>query len=277
MSIFVTTLCVYFVLGFLLLLFNPAKQVFKDVFFKFSMTNRLADAVSNKKLSVDTRILIFKIAIIAGFILLWPILYSGIIKEYKKSHGHIENISTEEGFGVKFSFMGGHGALSCRDCNFSQELTSFTHGYHQGDEGLHKCSTSGYQCQSCGMLTTRSEIQPFVKSEHTETLKGVPIEQRANVIDHMLFMVKMCKDNMKKTPKKRWLGTWEPTVIQYSKELENVSTEEINIIEEKQKAHNEACEAALVCECGGKLDREELLFCPDCKSKSLDYDMHYIT
>ena len=49
------------------------------------------------------------------------------------------------------------------------------------------------------------------------------------------------------------------------------------IIEEKQKAHNEACEAALVCECGGKLDREELLFCPKCKSKSLDYNMHYIT
>ena len=274
---FIIILSVYLILGFLLLLFNPAKQVIKDEFFKFSMTNSLAVVASHKKLSVKTRILIFKIAIITGFILLWPILYSGVIKQYKKSHEHVEDISTEEEFGAKFRFMGGRGALSCRDCSFSQELTSFTHGYHQGDEGLHKCSTSGFQCQSCGMLTTRSEIQPFVKSEHTETLKGVPIEQRANVIQHMLFMVKMCKDNMKKTPKKRWLGTWEPTVIQYSKELENVSTEEINIIEEKQKAHNEACEAALVCECGGKLDREELLFCPKCKSKSLDYDMHYIT
>ena len=181
-------------LGFLLLLFNPAKQVIKDEFFKFSMTNSLAVVASHKKLSVKTRILIFKIAIITGFILLWPILYPGIVKAYKTSYEPAEDISTAEGFGVKFMFMGGHGALSCGDCGFSQELTSSTHGYHRGDEGLHKCSTSGFQCQSCGKLTTK-----------------------------------------------------------------------------------EACEESLVCECGGKLDREELLFCPKCKSKSLDYNMHYIT
>ena len=191
---FIIILFVYLILGFLLLWFNPAKQVIKDEFFKFSMTNSLAAVASHKKLSVETRILIFKIAIITGFILLWPILYSGVIKQYKANHEHVEDISTAEGFGVKFMFMGGHGALSCGDCGFSQELTSSTHGYHRGDEGLHKCSTSGFQCQSCGKLTTK-----------------------------------------------------------------------------------EACEESLVCECGGKLDREELLFCPKCKSKSLDYNMHYIT
>jgi hypothetical protein len=33
----------------------------------------------------------------------------------------------------------------------------------------------------------------------------------------------------------------------------------------------------LVCECGGKLSRDEVLFCPKCKSKDTEYFMHYIT
>jgi hypothetical protein len=33
----------------------------------------------------------------------------------------------------------------------------------------------------------------------------------------------------------------------------------------------------LVCSCGGQLSREEALFCPQCKSKSIRYNMAYIT
>ena len=33
----------------------------------------------------------------------------------------------------------------------------------------------------------------------------------------------------------------------------------------------------LICECGGKLEREKVLFCPICKSKNLSYEMDFIT
>lgn len=34
---------------------------------------------------------------------------------------------------------------------------------------------------------------------------------------------------------------------------------------------------ALRCECGGQLEREEVLFCPKCRSTNLGYNMEYIT
>jgi hypothetical protein len=36
-------------------------------------------------------------------------------------------------------------------------------------------------------------------------------------------------------------------------------------------------ERSLVCDCGGPLDRDKLLFCPSCKSQNLGYFMRYIT
>ena len=30
------------------------------------------------------------------------------------------------------------------------------------------------------------------------------------------------------------------------------------------------------CECGGKLSRDEVLFCPKCRSTNLEYEMQYI-
>lgn len=36
-------------------------------------------------------------------------------------------------------------------------------------------------------------------------------------------------------------------------------------------------ERSLVCDCGGPLDRDKLLFCPSCKSKNLSYYLREIT
>ena len=34
---------------------------------------------------------------------------------------------------------------------------------------------------------------------------------------------------------------------------------------------------SLICECSGKFEREKVLFCPECQSKNLSYDMEFIT
>ena len=112
--------------------------------------------------------------------------------------------------GLKFQYMGGHGKLSCNECNFSESLTSFIHGIDS--------SRTGYQCQACGKFASRIRTQR---------------NRRSN-----------------------------------------------DKIQEAQEIRNEpgsAYEASLICECGGKLNREQILFCPDCKSKDMSYSMEYIT
>lgn len=41
--------------------------------------------------------------------------------------------------------------------------------------------------------------------------------------------------------------------------------------------HANEYEATLVCECGGKLDRDKILFCPSCNSENLIYQLEFIT
>ena len=36
-------------------------------------------------------------------------------------------------------------------------------------------------------------------------------------------------------------------------------------------------EHPLTCSCGGELNRDKPVFCPQCKSRSMDYKMNYIT
>jgi ribosomal protein S27E len=41
--------------------------------------------------------------------------------------------------------------------------------------------------------------------------------------------------------------------------------------------HTNEYAKSLVCDCGGPLDREKVVFCPNCRSKNLTYDLQVIT
>jgi hypothetical protein len=82
---------------------------------------------------------------------------------------------------------------------------------------------------------------------------------------------------MKEYKKKDWLPTWESTVAECKEELSKVPAEELTAIKKRREDFEAAYQATLICECGGHLDREIALFCPDCKSMNLSYDMMYIT
>ncbi len=49
----------------------------------------------------------------------------------------------------------------------------------------------------------------------------------------------------------------------------SINSEQLNKANELEKN--------LICECGGILDRGKIIFCPNCKSKNLIYQMQYIT
>ena len=154
--------------------------------------------------------------------------------------------------GLTFSYIGG-AYINCKDCNFSHGLTSFTHGYIQGekDEMFPSCS-SGYQCQSCKFTTAQKNL--FAKSEFTHTLAGVPDEERAHRIEHMQSMKKMCESFMKEKPKDQWLETWEPTVKEYTKELNTYPSR----IKCHLKENMQSYYFAIVVE----VKKGQVLFCP---------------
>ena len=185
-------LAIYVTFGLFLGTLGPAgRSIQREV--EKARGTEFTNAIMQREAPAEKKILFFKLVLILGFSLLWPFLLWGALKENGKYEIQ-PNALDAQSQGMKFQYMGGHGSISCNDCDFQQSQTSFIHGI--------STSRSGYQCQACGKLTSNTRTQNDTQ---------------------------------------------------------------------------EAKRAVLVCECGGKLERDQVLFCPDCKSTNLSYSMEYIT
>lgn len=262
----------YLLIGVLLTLIGPGKKSLTKAVDELKPTpfQRMRD---DYKEPTKTKIYLFKLILSLGVITFWPALLRGILKDNIPAETETKeeiNYDTDNEE-IGFLMMGGHGVITCRDCHYKKELTSFIHGRNQ--------STSGYQCQSCGKLTTKSRIEPFddIHINDNQSLLDFTPKQRARTIEHMLGMASMCEKYMRETPKKDWLQTWEPTAREYRKKLSEISAKEIEVIKKKRKDFKKKYLASLVCSCGGELSRDKTIICPKCKSKRLKYDMEYIT
>lgn len=155
--------------------------------------SELTNVLLEKKPPSEFKFFLFRVIATMAFILVWPIFTYSIIKE-RSRQVDIEKIPEKKSKGLWFSYIGGCGKIRCKDCDHSESITSFIHAINS--------SSTGFQCQSCGKLSS-------VRS-------GGP--GRAN---------------------------------EYERSLE--------------------------CECGGKLDRDKVIFCPSCQSQNLTYQMEFIT
>jgi hypothetical protein len=199
---------IYVILGLFLATLGPAgKSIRREV--EKTRGTEFTNAMMQREAPSEKKLFFFKLTLILGFSLLWPFLLWGALKENKNYEVQPDSDDFQNK-GLKFQYMGGHGKLSCNECNFSESLTSFIHGIDS--------SRTGYQCQACGKFSSRIRTQRHRRS----------------------------KDE-----------------IQEAQEIRNES--------------GSAYAASLICECGGKLNREQILFCPDCKSKDMSYSMEYIT
>ena len=264
------SLGIYLFIGILLVFFSPAgKRISDEV--DSARGTEFTNAMLGRKQPSDQKIILFRISLTLGFVLLWCIFIWSILKEHKATqirYGSEEFAKK----GMYFHLMGGYGTLSCNDCDFSQNITSFTHGSSN--------STSGFQCQACGKLTSRSRQEPFKNSHgsgHNLSLSELLPDQRPSRIEHLQTMLHLCERQMKEYKKKDWLPTWESTVANCKDELRKVPAEELAAIKKCREDFEAAYQATLTCECGGHLEREEALFCPNCKSTNLSYNMQFIT
>jgi len=152
-----------------------------------------SNAVMDREAPSKLKLLFFKIIITFGFVLLWPIFTYSLMRE-RNSIIADEKRLEEKYKKLWFHYMGGHGAIRCQDCDHSEEVTSFIHGVNS--------SIAGFQCQSCGKISSIEAGGPGRVNEYEESL---------------------------------------------------------------------------VCQCGGVLERDKAIFCPNCKSEKLSYQMQYIT
>lgn len=181
----------YLAIGVFLATVGPAGKVISNEVKRAS--NPLLYAANDQPPPSENKILLLRILLTLGMILLWSILIWGVIKE-RRLQVEIEKNRIEKSVGLWFQRMGGCGSIHCRDCQHSEKVTSFIHGIDS--------SHSGFQCQSCGKITSLT-------------------------------------------------GGGRGKANQYKE--------------------------SLICDCGGKFDREKMIFCPQCKSKKLSYHMEFIT
>jgi hypothetical protein len=267
-----TILLLYLVVGFLLTLIGPGKKSLSKAVDSLKPTPTQKMRPDYRE-PTKTQVYLFRLILSLGIIAFWPALLPGILKENTPPKSEIEDevVYESDDDEIGFLMMGGHGVITCKDCNYKKGLTSFTHG------GNH--STSGYQCQACGKLTTKSRTEPFdnIHINDNQSLLDFTPKQRARTIEHMIGMAAMCERYMSETPKKEWLQTWEPTATEYRKKLSQITAKEIEAIKKKRESFRMKYKASLACSCGGELSREKTIICPKCKSKRLKYDMEYIT
>jgi hypothetical protein len=192
-NVFEVLAIVYLIVGILLGTLGPAgKNIAKEV--DSARGSPLTNAFMERDPPSELKLFLFRMTITIGFVLLWPFFIYGILKEHNRELADHKNFEDERSKGLKFFYLGGHGNLICKDCEHNEEVTSFIHGINS--------STSGFQCQGCGKISSIKGGGPGKANDYEQSLE---------------------------------------------------------------------------CECGGALEREKVIFCPNCKSKNLSYEMQYIT
>ena len=197
-----------------------------------------------------------------GFVLLWPWMLRGVLRENSGSINTLPTVAE----GLRLEYLGGYGTISCGDCDFSQAITSFTHGPSS--------STAGFQCHTCGKFTTRTRNQPFKRPDHADrdkSLSELAPDARPSRIEDLQYMISQHERQMQETPKRDWHPTWESTVAECRRELSTVTEDELQNMKRKREEVAEAYEASLFCACDGVLERDKTLFCPSCRSNNLRY------
>jgi len=192
-SFFKIMVGVYLVIGILLATIGPAGKDITEELERIRGSS-LLNAYMEREPPSELKLWLFRALITAGFVLLWPVFIFGIMKAQKNARDEAEAFEDKRSQGLWFHYLGGHGSITCKDCNHNESLTSFTHGSQS--------STTGFQCQECGKFS------------------AIRSGSRGRATDY---------------------------------------------------------ESTLNCECGGKFEREKVLFCPECHSKNLSYNMEFIT
>jgi len=262
---------IYLVVGVFLATVGPGRKGIADAVGKIR-GSPIAPAIVGEP-PPPWKLILFWVVLTGGFILFWPFLIRGVLQEDKPA----VPADPDEWFPgderLWWEHMGGVGTVSCLDCDFAQEVTSFTHGG--------RSSKTGVQCQACGQFTsifyTRPTLNVSDSYDHNKTLSELVTEdwpvRIGKLLGHLDFYQEMMNEPARAGEKSEWLAK----IDEARRELSAVPTEQIQALQLKHQAEKAADDAQYDCECGGRRVNKKPLFCPSCRSLKLQYKVRYMT
>jgi hypothetical protein len=220
-----------------------------------------------------SKLLLFRVLLTGGFILFWPFLIWGGLQEDKPA----VPADPDEWFPgderMRWEWMGGVGTLSCLECDFAQDVTSFTHAGRYSD--------SGVQCQACGKFTSIPHVRPILNvsdSYHPDKkLSELVPEDWPVRVDKLLGSIDFYQTRLKEPARAGEKSEWLAKIDEARKELSAVPNDQLQALELKHQAEKAADDALYDCECGGRRVNDKPLFCPGCRSLKLNYKVRYMT
>jgi hypothetical protein len=176
-------LLLYWIAGLLLGTIGPVgRSIQREV--ENARGTPFTNEIIGKQAPSEKKLFFFKLTVTLGFSLLWPFLLRGALKS-NKEHEYIPDQEDTDNQGLKFQYMGGHGTISCNECNFSESLTSFIHGIDS--------SRTGYQCQACGKFASRIRTQRHRRSnDEIQEAKEIHFESSSSKENSSSKLLSVC-------------------------------------------------------------------------------------
>jgi hypothetical protein len=180
-----TIIIIYLSIGLILVSVGPLS---KDLADEIKVTQP-----DNSK-TYKIRKTLFTLTIIGVGILLYPIFYYSYFFQNGKKINNIKPKVYEEGK-LYFDKIPGKGNIVCKDCEHTEIMISFTHGFDVKSNKI--TGESGCQCQDCGKLYeifSFEKEKPIIKNcDCGGTLKRenalfCPKCKSFNVVYHLKFM-----------------------------------------------------------------------------------------
>jgi len=73
-----------------------------------------------------------------------------------KTRSSVESLEETKNTNLYFEYMGGVGIVKCFDCDYQEQILSFTHG---GSQPNNTWTRIGLQCQSCGKFHVSDDVR----------------------------------------------------------------------------------------------------------------------
>jgi len=261
----------YLVVGVFLATLGPGRKGISDAVGRIR-GSQIAPAIVGEPLP-PWKLILFRVLLTGGFILFWPFLIWGVLQEDKPA----VPADPDEWFPgderMRWEWMGGVGTLSCLECDFAQEVTSFTHGG--------RSSNTGVQCQACGQFTsifyTRPVLNVSDSYDHNKTLSELVPEDWPVRIGKVLGSIDFFETRLKESATAAEKSEWLAKIDDARRELSAVPSEQMQALECKHQLEKAADDALYDCECGGRRVNNKPLFCPGCRSLKMQYKVRYMT
>ena len=209
----------------------------------------------------------FKAIVFLGIVFFWPAF---LIDDWRTtramSRRTAENEKRNPWRGWTFARISRDCYLWCPDCKTKHRVTASNRQYYG--------SVTGYQCDACGKFATREYEEPFSKEPRfgpRVDIDDLALEFRPYRIEFAQGKISFIERKMREDPKEQWGQSLEAELRRYSDELSRVPAAELAQVGKMRSEANVVYEAGLQCECGGTFTRDNVLFCPGCRTTKFEH------